>query len=307
MNSLMPNISLLELDLFLRVSKLKSLRESARQLGMTSGAVSKILKRLEKKLGITLLRRSVSGVLLTPEGKELVQLAEGMVSMTTRISPKLRSQRGFSEKVWSIGSISFLSSRLISGCVHSLAQMRPNSRFRIVEFTHNELVSHGLNGAFEISLHIGSLDWTRVWSSRPVGKLRWALYASADHPLSRMKTVSEQDVIRYPFTVPTDWSSQGFTRGEDHCPVPWGVRFPGHEAVTAETSIEIVQSSQQITFVPTLLARKSEAAGQIREIHVQDWPVVEKQIYLSIRDDMVSRPFLKSLTDVIGEKLSRAY
>ncbi len=299
----MPSISLTELDLFLRVGKLKSVRECARQEHMTPGALSKIMKRLEKKLGATLFRRSVAGVLLTTEGNELIQVAESMLRMTLQISPQFSKQHGFKEKVWSIGSISFLSSRLTSGCVHALAQLRPNTRFRIVEFTHNELVSHGLNGAFEIAIHIEPLDWTRVWSSREVGKLRWCLYGRANHPLTKLSTVSEADVVRYPFTMPVGWTLQGFARGEDHCPVPWGIRFPGHEAVTAETSLEIVQSSQQLTFVPAILGQKAVDANLVREIRVKDWPVVEKKIYLSVRDDLISKPFLQSLVEVIGAKL----
>ena len=220
-----------------------------------------------------------------------------------QVSPRFAGKHSTKEKVWGIGSISFISTKVISQCVHVLSKQRAHTRFRIVEFTHNELVSHGLNGAFEIAIHIGPLEWTRVWSSHEVGKIRWGLFARANHPLCALESVSESDAIQYPFTMPTGWSPQGFTRGEDFCPVPWGVRFPGHEAVTAETSLELVSSSEQLTFVPAIIAKRSVDAGLIEEIEVEEWPVVERKIYLSVRDDMISKPFLQSLTKVFGEVL----
>ena len=303
MEDLLPNVSLMELDLFLRVSKLKSLREAARQLDLTPGAVSKILKRLEEKMGISLFHRSTSGIVLTSDGNELIQVAESLGRMMGQVSPRFAGKHSTKEKVWGIGSISFISTKVISQCVHVLSKQRAHTRFRIVEFTHNELVSHGLNGAFEIAIHIGPLEWTRVWSSHEVGKIRWGLFARANHPLCALESVSESDAIQYPFTMPTGWSPQGFTRGEDFCPVPWGVRFPGHEAVTAETSLELVSSSEQLTFVPAIIAKRSVDAGLIEEIEVEEWPVVERKIYLSVRDDMISKPFLQSLTKVFGEVL----
>ncbi len=303
MNPLMPNVSLTELDLFLRVGKLKSLRECSRQLNMTPGAISKVLKRLEQKLDATLMTRSISGIVLTSEGSELIQMAEKMLQLAAQASPKLGRRQGFKEKVWGIGAVSFLSSRLISQCVPTLARLRPNTRFRVVEFTTNELVSYGLNGAFEIAVHGEPLEWTRVWSTHEIGALTWGLFAATNHPLTKLKSVAESDVIRYPFTMPTQWTTQGFLRGDDQCPVPWGRRFPGHEAVTAETSLEIVQASQQLTFVPSILAQRSLNANLVRQLKVKDWPSVQKSIYLSIRDDLISKPFLQSLTDVIGRRL----
>lgn len=306
MNALMPNVGLADLDLFLRVAKLKSLRECARQLGMTPGAVSKAVRRLELKIGKNLLRRSASGIRLTVEGHELMVVAEKVLSLTAPLAPD-GGRRSRPEKVWSIGSLSFLSSRLLPPILESAVEARTSRarpRFRLVEFGQNQLVAQGLNGAFEMAVHIGSLEWTRVWSTHEIGRMRWKLYATANHPLVKLKTVLGSDVVEHPFVMPTGWSPQGFVRGEDHCPVPWGVRFPGHEATTAETALEIVAATSQLAFVPEVLAQRGVAHGLLREIHVSDWPIVERKIYLSVRDDLVSSALLRAVTGLLRDRLT---
>lgn len=305
MKALMPNIGLSDLDLFLRVAKLRSLRECARQLGMTPGAVSKAIRRLEEKLGKNLLRRSASGIRLTVEGHELMTVAEKVLVLTAALGPEA-GRRPRAEKVWSIGSLSFLSSRLLPPLLDSVVEARggrSRPRFRLVEFGQNQLVAQGLNGAFELAVHIGPLEWTRVWSTHEIGPMRWKLYANARHPLTRLKKVQSADVVEHPFVMPTGWSPQGFVRGEDHCPVPWGARFAGHEATTAETALEIVAATSQLAFVPEILAQRGVDHGLLREVPVEDWPAVERKIYLSVRDDLVSSALLKTVTGLLRERL----
>ncbi len=297
----MPNVGLADLDLFFRAAKLKSLRECARQLDMTPGAVSKVIKRLEQKVGKSLLRRSVSGILLTSEGNELMEIAEKVLKLTAPMAPTAKKNPG--NKVWGIGSLSFISSKLLPPLLETLCDSRSRTRFRIVETGNNQLVANGLNGAFEMAVHIGPLEWTRVWSSYEIGKMRWALYARRDHPLTKMKTVTTSDVIKYPFVMPTGWTAQGFIRGDDQCPIPWGVRYSGHETTTGETALEIVVASSHLVFVPVILAHRMESVGLISEIEVTDMPVVEKKIFLSVRDDLVPSSLLQAVTKLIKENL----
>ncbi len=298
----MPNVGLADLDLFFRAAKLKSLRECARQLDMTPGSVSKSLKRLEKKVGKNLLRRSVSGILLTAEGNEFLEMAEKILRLTSSMAPT-PLKKNTSDKVWGIGSLSFISSRIVPQLLEPLCEARARTRFRLVEFGNNQLVAHGLNGAFEMAIHIGPLEWTRVWSSYEIGNLRWALYSRVHHPLTKIKSVTTADVVKFPFVMPTGWGSQGFIRGEDHCPIPWGVRFPGHEATTGETALEIVTLTSHLVFVPVILAQRSVDQGLISEIKVSDWSPVERKIFLSVRDDLVSSSLLHMVTNLIKESL----
>src|SRR3954463_6529002 len=116
MAQLVPDISLFEMDLFVRASRLKSLRELARQLELKPAHVSKVIKRLESKLGSRLLKRSVSGVLLTSEGMEFLKVAREICELSELLPAAGKRPGAAEDRVWGVGSISFLCSHFLSRC-----------------------------------------------------------------------------------------------------------------------------------------------------------------------------------------------
>lgn len=62
-----------EMEVFVRVGELGSLSAAARAFRMTPSAVSKLVARLESRLGVPLLNRSTRRVQLTPEGSVFLE------------------------------------------------------------------------------------------------------------------------------------------------------------------------------------------------------------------------------------------
>lgn len=62
-----------ELEVFVRVAELGSFSEAARQRDVSPSAVSKIVARLEARLGVQLLQRSTRHLQLTAEGRKLLE------------------------------------------------------------------------------------------------------------------------------------------------------------------------------------------------------------------------------------------
>ena len=299
----LSEISLRDLEVFVLAARTQSLREVARQLNLLPANTSKIMKSLENKLETQLFKRSVNGIILTPEGIAALDTAEKICDLSKDLSPNSQRQSEEIQKLWTIGSIGFLSTYLLSPVVTSIQDVSKKPvRFRLVEFTKNDLVAHGLKGAFELALHIGELEWTHVWESYLVGSLKWKLYANINHELA--SECSEADVIKYPFIVPTDWGTHGYAIGTDFCPLSVRRRRKGNEAATAETALEICRHSSQLTFVPEILAHNWCQFGQMKEISVIDWPVLEKQIFLSVKVDSVTKALVEALLKSLKKQAS---
>ena len=66
------NISLKQLRYYLTAAKHKSLRQAAKELGISQPSLSAQLKSLEETLGIDLFERSRGGITLTPLGRQLI-------------------------------------------------------------------------------------------------------------------------------------------------------------------------------------------------------------------------------------------
>ena len=301
MNSLLHDVSLLELELFVRAGNLRSLRELSRQTGLKPAHVSKIIKRLEIKLGQKLLKRSVSGVILTREGVNLRKTALKICEIAAELEGSPESTRKTSQRVWTVGANSFLTTHFISDCVTDLGSGKDDSRFRLLDTTHPQLVALGLNGVFELAVHVGPLEWTRSWTSTSLGSLRWRLFSRKDHPLGREAT--PEQIMAFPFVTPTYWTQEGFLVGSDQCPLPWTERIMGHETATAGAGIQIILRSDQLIFVPEIVASREWARGEIQEVRVPAWPIVQGEVFLSVRNDLVPQTFHRRLIGVMKERL----
>ena len=69
-----------EMEVFVQAAELKSFSAAGRRLGMTPSAVSKIVSRIEDRLGTRLLVRSTRTLQLTPEGEIYRQRALRIVA-----------------------------------------------------------------------------------------------------------------------------------------------------------------------------------------------------------------------------------
>ncbi|MFT3839042.1 MAG: LysR family transcriptional regulator [Myxococcaceae bacterium] len=69
------NTSLPQLQIFLTVARLSSFTRAARELGVSTPAVSQSVRQLEEQLRVTLLTRTTRSVALTESGRRLVENA----------------------------------------------------------------------------------------------------------------------------------------------------------------------------------------------------------------------------------------
>jgi DNA-binding transcriptional LysR family regulator len=69
----MKTVLLAQLHVFLAVARLKSFRGAARELGVSTAAVSQSVRQLEEQLRVVLLARTTRSVALTEAGRRLVE------------------------------------------------------------------------------------------------------------------------------------------------------------------------------------------------------------------------------------------
>ncbi|ARU06355.1 LysR family transcriptional regulator [Comamonas serinivorans] len=81
-----------ELSVFVRVAELGSFSAAAQGFEMTPSAVSKIVARLEQRLGVRLLQRSTRQLQLTPEGRELLAGAKRVLGELNDLEHALGAQ-----------------------------------------------------------------------------------------------------------------------------------------------------------------------------------------------------------------------
>lgn len=90
-------MTLTQLETFVLVARLGSVKAAARSLGVSEPAVSSALAALRHQLGDPLVERTTSGMELTPGGRRLVPIASQMVGLAVEAEAAIRQAQGAPE------------------------------------------------------------------------------------------------------------------------------------------------------------------------------------------------------------------
>ncbi len=297
------SLSLFELNLFVEVADLASLRAAARLLGMTPSHASKVLGRVEAKTGIRLFHRSAAGVSLTREGIALKDAARDVLKAAEALDPSGKGEAD-GGPVLGIGSVSFLTHELLAPNLADLALLEDRLRLRLLDLPPDQILISGIRGMFELAVHVNRLEWPASWTTTNLGETDWVLVSRAGHPLGKKAT--PDDVTAFPFIVPTYLKGDAFAVGNDFCPIPWHKRIKGHEASTASIAAAIVHHTDQLAFIPRLVVRTLLADGQLTEIAVKGFQDFTLPVFLAVKADAVAARLHRRMAAVLVKFLEKS-
>jgi DNA-binding transcriptional LysR family regulator len=97
-------MTLTQLECFVLVARLGSVKAAARSLGVSEPAVSGALASLRQQLGDTLVERTSNGMELTPGGRRLVPIASQMVVLAVEAEAAIRQAQGAPDTLRVVGT-----------------------------------------------------------------------------------------------------------------------------------------------------------------------------------------------------------
>ncbi len=297
------DITLVELALLNELSQQRSLRSLARRRGLRASHVSKVLHRLEKKLGTALVKRSPKGILLTPDGMRLVPVARAILENARGLVGEERAAAmAVAAPLVGIAAPRFICSDLLAPILGRVREKTSGYRFRLLDMAPDQIGPAAIKSACELTLTLTLPSLTSAWHVRKAGNLRWALFAGPHHPLG--KNADEAEVRLYPFVVPNYWTGTTFEMGDDYCPLAWNQRLRGDETSAIASGIQIVRTcDRQLVFAPIAVAQRWVAAGQLKEVAVRKWPTVAKPVFLAAHSDRVSQSLFRTLIQELKAEL----
>jgi DNA-binding transcriptional LysR family regulator len=297
----MLNLRLKELELLVMLGRYKSLRDLARNLRLKPEILSKSIQRAEAKIGYPVFRRTSFGVVPTDEGRAFLRSASSLLEHAGPLLTGSEAART-SGRALHLAAPSYLNTYVIAPALRS----SKGERYRLTDIGHDQLISAALQGACDIAFHLGKLDWPRSWASQKVGSLRSGLFARAGHPLlDPALTESERRalLLKTPFVLPGVWHRQHFSLGQDFAPLGVEERVAGHEVSTAETALQICRASEQLAFVPLVIAREALKQGAIQKVALAGWDRVEQELYVSAQSARVLQSTRRRLVAQVQQVL----
>lgn len=191
---------------FVEIAREQSFKRAAEKLYLTQPAISKTLKELEEILGATLMRRSRSGVELTPQGDVFLHFAQMSLASLQQGLAGVEQEGSAVRQVLTIGALPSVAAWLMPAVTTELSAMAPNALLRILDGPHGYLIERLRLG--ELDLVIGrmgrpdsmqGISFTQLYNEEVV------LVVRPGHPLLQRPDLSR--LSEWPVIYPPDGSA----------------------------------------------------------------------------------------------------
>lgn len=188
-------MNLSQIEAFCTVADTGSVSEAARQLECNRTKLSMAIKSLEKELDIKLFDRTGNNVALSEAGKAIFNDCQSLLLTATRIRHTCAQVSGaYNAEMW-IARDDSLPDELWQKLAHSLNKSFPATTFNIILASSGDLANfvatHQVDYAFGVDYE-RSNDPSMAY--HPLGKIRMMSVCSSNHPLTRLKRITDDDL-----------------------------------------------------------------------------------------------------------------
>jgi DNA-binding transcriptional LysR family regulator len=272
-------MNLNQLAAYVAVLDTGGFRAAAERLGVTQGAVSQHIRRLEAELGISLIERASTGCVPAPASAAFERYARTLLELAGRAS------RLFSDPELVVGAASNIGIYLLQPLIKSIGHAHAG-RYRIRQRmgTNREILDDLCDGAIDVAL-------TEWWDRRPGYEATpWrdeplVVIVGPDHPWRNRTAVTVDDLAGETLLGGEPASGTGTllhsVLGADAARLPPAVNLGSTAAVKAA-----VQAGLGASLVLAAAAEAEAAAGRLR-ILALDGPPLRKTLWVSHRRALV--------------------
>lgn len=182
-----------EISAFVRVVDLKGFSAAAPALGLTPSAVSKLVTRLEARLGVRLLQRTTRALNLTAEGEAFYSAARRLVAEFQTLESAMTDKRGTPHGLLRVTTSLTFSTHQLAPIIGEFLELHPEVQLELIP---TDRVIDMIDEGVDVAIRIGKLPDSSFMSRKIGDDMRLvcaapaylALHSSPKHP---------QDLLRH--------------------------------------------------------------------------------------------------------------
>jgi DNA-binding transcriptional LysR family regulator len=277
-------VLLSQVEAFLTVAERRSVSAAATALYVTQPALTARLKNLERELGVDLFLRTPRGMRLTPEGRAFRPHAQRAVQALAEGRELLRELREGQVGELLVGAAPAVSTYVLPHVLRRFQEAFPNVRL-VVRTGHSEDV---LEMVLREQVHVGlvrELPHPAV-TTTPLYEDEIVLVVDPSHRFAGEAAIAVQELgserlILFDRTSSYFVLTSAFFR--EAGVVPRGVM----ELDNVDATKKMVEHGLGIAFLPYTSIREELAAGTLREVAIEGYEPVRRQIVAIRRRDAV--------------------
>jgi LysR family nitrogen assimilation transcriptional regulator len=150
-------MELRQLRYFVAIVDLGSLSAAARSLRIAQPALSQQVRKLESELGVSLLERSVRGVVVTEAGRVLYRNAQAVLRQVEQARAQVRSSGATPSGMVSVGFPTTVAATLALPIFMEARRRYPKITLRITESLSGHLAEEVASGKLDMAFLYGSV------------------------------------------------------------------------------------------------------------------------------------------------------
>ncbi|HEV7136759.1 MAG TPA: LysR family transcriptional regulator [Steroidobacteraceae bacterium] len=187
---------------FLQVARLGSIGAAATSISITQPALSRTLRNLEQKLGVSLFIRHSTGMELTSFGRALLPHAALIESGLYRAKEEIDLLKGASKGVARVGILPSLIPDSLPLVLNKLLKKLPGIELQILEAPNHKLILALLNGDIDFAVAAISPEFSdeKLVVSAIIEDENY-IVASSRHSVVKKKRLKLTDLLSYQWAL----------------------------------------------------------------------------------------------------------
>ena len=293
-----------ELTVFVQVVESGSFSRAAEQLAMANSAISRIVKRLEEKLGVNLLNRTTRQLSLTEEGAQYFRRAQRILQEMAAAETEMLAVHEVPQGVLRVDSAMPMVLHLLVPLAAKFNERYPHIRLSLVS---SEGYINLIERKVDIALRAGELDDSGL-RARHLFDSRFRIVAGPEYLAKHGTPQSTEDLANHQCLGFTEPGSLNIWAVSDAQGNPYKIS-PHFTANSGETLRSLCLSSCGIACLSDFLVDNDIAEGKLI-------PLFAKQtsnkthpfnaVYYSDKAvNLRLRVFLDFLVEELGKNMSR--
>ena len=291
-----------QLKTFLYVAELNSFTQAADKLGYSQSTVSFQIRRLEEELDCTLFERINHTVVLTDQGRKVLEYAHKIEKMTKELKGSMQRKDEISGNI-RLAMADSLCDAFFNEDFKEFRRRYPGIILKIMTGGTEEMSrlmnQNEADAILTLDSHVNDMRYV-IAREEEVGI---HFVAGKDCPLIKKRLVSIEEIIRYPFVLTEKGMSYRRLMDEKLAEKSLEVR-PVLELGSTRLISSLVEQNVGISFLPDYVTETKRNEGKLFCVNVKDFEIKLWKQLLYRRDKWVSPPLESVLVYCMEENFS---
>lgn len=194
-------LDLFELQAFTRLAERRSYRAAAEELGLSGPALSRLIVRIEEKLGARLFDRDTRNVALTPQGERLRELSGRILSEAEEALGEFDSYLAARRGRLVLAGLPSITAGLLPKVVARFIAERPEVEVSLLDALSEGVIAAVLEGRADFGFTAGAMESSGRLAFRPLLRDPFVAVGAAGGPLEARAAWTWSDLLALPFVA----------------------------------------------------------------------------------------------------------